>query len=83
MIVATATGEDGRVARGVVRGTDVYGLTARTIADAAETLGAPSFAGRGGLAPAQAFDAEATLDGLADFGVTYEVEAPAAGGAAK
>ena len=70
-IVATATGEDGGVARGVVSGGDVYGLTARTIADAVRTMSAPDYAPRGGLAPAQAFDARATLDGLADFGVTY------------
>lgn len=79
VITATATGEDGRVSRGVVRGTDVYGLTARLIADAAQTMGAPDFAGSGGLAPAQAFDPRATLDALADFGVAYEVEAAGAG----
>jgi hypothetical protein len=59
-----------------VRGSDIYGLTARTIADAAGVLGDPGYAERGGLAPAQAFHPEATLDGLADFGVTYEVGAP-------
>ena len=79
VIVATATGEDGRTARGVVRGPDVYGLTARLIADAAQTMGAPDFTASGGLAPAQAFDPRTTLDALADFGVTYEVESAGAG----
>jgi len=79
-IVVTATAVDGRVGKGVVRGPDIYGLTARTIADAAQTLGSDAFTGSGGLAPAQAFDATATLDALADFGVAYEVEGvPAAG----
>jgi short subunit dehydrogenase-like uncharacterized protein len=77
-IVATATARDGRTARGIVRGPDVYGLTARTIADAAQEMGAVAFAGRGALAPAQAFDPAATLDGLADFGVTWNVDGPSA-----
>jgi short subunit dehydrogenase-like uncharacterized protein len=79
-IVATATALDGRVARGVVRGPDIYGLTARTIVDAAQTLGADDFSGRGGLAPAQAFDPAATLDGLADFGVAYAIEGEGSSG---
>jgi short subunit dehydrogenase-like uncharacterized protein len=79
-IVATATALDGRVARGVVRGPDIYGLTARTIVDAAQTLGADAFSGRGGLAPAQAFDPAATLDGLADFGVAYAIEGEGSSG---
>lgn len=82
-VVATATAEDGRVARGVVQGPDIYGLTARLIADAAQTMGDPGFAGRGALAPAQAFDPASTLDGLADFGVTWSVDpAPGATGVA-
>jgi short subunit dehydrogenase-like uncharacterized protein len=76
-VVVTATAEDGRVAGGVVQGPDIYGLTARTIADAAQAMGAHGFAGRGALAPAQAFEPAATLDGLADFGVTYRVDAGA------
>jgi short subunit dehydrogenase-like uncharacterized protein len=81
-IVVTATAVDGRVGRGVVRGPDIYGLTARTIADAAGVLNDPGYAERGGLAPAQAFDPAATLDGLADFGVAYEVATPERAGAA-
>jgi short subunit dehydrogenase-like uncharacterized protein len=75
-VAVTAEAVDGRVARGVVRGPDIYGLTARLIADGALALAHPSFAGRGALAPAQAFDPETTLDGLADFGVTYELDPP-------
>ncbi|WP_026910413.1 saccharopine dehydrogenase family protein [Patulibacter minatonensis] len=77
-IVATATAVDGRVRRGVVRGPDVYGLTARTIADAVSVMADDGYDRAGGLAPAQAYDARATLDGLADFGVTWGVDAPAA-----
>ncbi|WP_210495338.1 saccharopine dehydrogenase NADP-binding domain-containing protein [Patulibacter sp. SYSU D01012] len=73
-IVARAEGEDGRVRRGTVRGPDVYGLTARLIADGAQRLADPAYDRRGGLAPAQAFDPRATLDGLADFGIAWSVE---------
>ncbi|MDO9410568.1 trans-acting enoyl reductase family protein [Patulibacter sp.] len=73
-ILVTATAEDGGSSTGVVRGPDIYGLTARTISDAAQALGSGAVTARGGLAPAQAFDARRTLDALADFGVTYEVD---------
>lgn len=78
MIAVTATGRDGEVARGVVQGTDVYGLTARMLADGALAMADPSFTGVGALTPAQAFDPGPLLDGLADFGVTYTVEEPVA-----
>ncbi|WP_354701723.1 hypothetical protein DSM112329_02051 [Paraconexibacter sp. AEG42_29] len=74
-ITAEATGQDGRVARGIVSGPDVYGLTAVTIADGAAALGAENFAGRGVLAPAQALDPATTLDALAEFGVEWSVDA--------
>jgi short subunit dehydrogenase-like uncharacterized protein len=72
--------EDRRRARGVVSGPDIYGLTAKTIAQAAIELSDPAFARSGALGPAQAVDATAFLDGLAAFGVRWSVDAPAAAG---
>lgn len=74
-IVAGATGEDGRRARGVVQGPDIYGLTAKTIAQAAVALASPSFTCAGALGPAQAVDPAPFLDGLAPLGVSWSVEA--------
>lgn len=73
-----------RVRRGTVRGPDPYGLTARTTGQGALLAADPSFDRAGALAPAQAFDPQAFLDSLTDFGVETEVEplpepAPAAG----
>ncbi|WP_354700708.1 hypothetical protein DSM112329_00994 [Paraconexibacter sp. AEG42_29] len=80
-IVAGATGEDGRTARGMASGPDIYGLTARAIAQAAVELADPGFAGRGALAPAQAVDPAAFLDGLGPLGVRWHVDGPAHAGA--
>ena len=74
-IVVGAWGEHGRVARGVVSGPDIYGLTAVTIADGAAALGADGFAGVGALAPSQALDPASALDALAGFGVSWSVDA--------
>ncbi len=63
-----------RVRRGSVGGPDVYGLTARTTVEGALLAADPSYDRSGALAPAQAFDAAAFLDSLADFGVDYSVE---------
>jgi short subunit dehydrogenase-like uncharacterized protein len=75
-VIAGATGEDGRSARGVATGPDIYGLTAKTIAQAAIELADPAFDRAGALGPAQAVDAAAFLDGLAPFGVRWQVDAP-------
>jgi short subunit dehydrogenase-like uncharacterized protein len=72
-IVAIARGEDGGTARGVVRGSDPYGLTAVTTVHGAALMAAEGFDRAGVLAPAQAFDPAAFLDRLGDHGVTYEV----------
>jgi short subunit dehydrogenase-like uncharacterized protein len=64
------------VARGIVEGPDIYGLTAKTITQAAIELAAPGFTHSGALAPAQAVDPRAFLDGLAAIGVRGQVEAP-------
>jgi short subunit dehydrogenase-like uncharacterized protein len=63
-----------RSRRGVVRGTDVYGLTAVSLAQGAQLCTDPSFDRSGALAPAQAFDPGSFLGALAGFGLTYEVD---------
>lgn len=60
--------------RGVVRGGDVYGLTAATVARGATLCADPAYDRAGALAPAQAFDPAAFLAALADCGVSTEVE---------
>jgi short subunit dehydrogenase-like uncharacterized protein len=72
-----------RSRRGVVRGTDVYGLTAASLARGARLCANPFFDRSGALAPAQAFDPGSFLGALAGFGLTYEVDplpAPVASG---
>ncbi len=67
--------------RGTVRGSDVYGLTAASLAHAATLCADPSFDRRGALAPAQAFDPSAFLAAMAGSGLSVDVEPlpPAAG----
>lgn len=60
--------------RGTVRGGDVYGLTAVSVAHAAMLCADPAYDRSGALAPAQAFDPTAFFAALADFGVSIEVE---------
>lgn len=60
--------------RGTVRGGDVYGLTAASVAHAATLCADPTYDRGGALAPAQAFDPTAFFAALADFGVSTEVE---------
>jgi short subunit dehydrogenase-like uncharacterized protein len=74
MVVAVAHGEDGRVRSGVVRGRDVYGLTAVTVVEGAARLLGDPLGTFGVLAPASAFDAERFLDALAPAGVTWELD---------
>ena len=62
--------------RGTVRGSDVYGLTAASVAHGALLCADPSYDRSGALAPAQAFDAASFLAALAGFGVSTEVELP-------
>jgi len=62
--------------RGLVRGRDVYGLTAASLAHAATLCADPAYDRRGALAPAQAFDPAAFLAALADFDVAVDVEPP-------
>jgi short subunit dehydrogenase-like uncharacterized protein len=72
-IVAVARGEDGSERRGVVRGSDVYGLTAVTLVHGAELMSASGYDRAGALAPAAAFDPEALLNYLGDHGVSWEL----------
>jgi short subunit dehydrogenase-like uncharacterized protein len=79
-VVSCEARADGRVRRGAVRGSDVYGLTAASLAHGAMLAASPGFNRAGALAPAQAFDPASFLDALSEF-LTHEVEplpAPAA-----
>ena len=57
----------------VLRGRDVYGLTASIARQGALLLAGGRAQRRGILAPAQAFKARAFLDGLQADGLVYEV----------
>ncbi len=60
--------------RGTVRGSDVYGLTAASLAHGALLCADPGYGRSGALAPAQAFDPASFLATLGDFGVSVEIE---------
>ncbi len=60
--------------RGILRGSDVYGITAITLAEGALRMAAPGFDRTGALAPSQAVDPEAFLRHLEPFGVWTEIE---------
>jgi short subunit dehydrogenase-like uncharacterized protein len=71
-IVADARAEDGRRSRAVVRGVDVYGLTAVILVHAATLLSAPAYERAGALGPAAAFDPVSFLNFLGDHGVSWQ-----------
>jgi short subunit dehydrogenase-like uncharacterized protein len=73
-IVAVARGEDGSSRRGVVRGSDPYGLTAVTLVYGAERMASDDYDRAGALGPAAAYDPEDFLEYLGDHGVTWELE---------
>lgn len=60
--------------RGTVRGSDVYGLTAASLAHGALLCADPSYDRSGALAPAQAFNPASFFAALADFGVSIDIE---------
>jgi short subunit dehydrogenase-like uncharacterized protein len=60
------------VRRGTVRGRDVYGLTAVSVAHGAILCTDPAYDRKGALAPAQAFDPSSFLDAL---GLAVEIDA--------
>jgi short subunit dehydrogenase-like uncharacterized protein len=72
-ISCEARGEAG-ARRGTVRGSDVYGLTAVSVAHGALLCADPAYDHRGALAPAQAFDPTSFLAALGECGVSTEVE---------
>ncbi len=59
--------------RGVIRGRDVYGMTARSIVTGAVLSARPEFAKSGALAPSEAFDPAGFLPELAEFEVEHEI----------
>jgi short subunit dehydrogenase-like uncharacterized protein len=71
-VVADARAEDGRTCRAVVRGFDVYGLTAVILSHAATLLSAPGYERAGALSPAAAFDPVTFLNFLGDHGVSWQ-----------
>ena len=75
-IVAVARGADGSIGRGVVRGSDVYGLTAVTLVHGAELMDSDGYDRTGALGPAAAYEPDAFLNYLGDHGVSWEL-APA------
>lgn len=72
-VAALAYGEDGAVGRGLVRGSDIYGLTAVIAVHGAALLAEEGYGAAGVLAPAQAYDAAGFLSALGAHGVSYEV----------
>lgn len=62
------------IRRGVITGTDVYGLTAAMIVKGALTAVRGGIDAAGALAPAEAFDPEEFLSGLDRFGLEWSVE---------
>jgi short subunit dehydrogenase-like uncharacterized protein len=61
--------------RGVISCRDVYGLTAAAISQGAMIAAGRGFDARGALAPSQAFDPKAFLEGLDRFDVRWDVDA--------
>jgi hypothetical protein len=72
MIVCEAV-KGSRRRQGVVSGSDLYGLTARTTGEGALQCAAPGYVRTGALAPSQAFDPREFLQTLGEFGVEHEV----------
>ncbi|MFN8111585.1 MAG: saccharopine dehydrogenase NADP-binding domain-containing protein [Solirubrobacterales bacterium] len=59
---------------GVLRGGDVYGITARIIAEGAARMAEPGYDRSGALAPSQAFDPADFLAALEPYGITTEID---------
>lgn len=71
-IVCDATGASGK-RRGIVRGRDVYGITAVTTAEGALRMATSAYDRAGALAPAQAYDPRDFLDSLRADGLTHQL----------
>ena len=76
IVVALAHGEDGTTGRGIVRGGDVYGLTAVSAVHAASLVAAEGYDRAGALSPASAFEPAAFLDALEAHGVASSSSPP-------
>lgn len=76
--VADAVGIDGRRARGIVTGTDVYNSSAKIAVEGLRRLISDN-SPAGVLAPSQAFSPAEVLDALAPAGITWRVEETPAG----
>ena len=74
VVAAIAAGEGGTTGRGMVRGRDVYALTAASAVQAASLVAAEGYDRTGVLSSATAFDATGFLDALGDHGLTYELD---------
>jgi short subunit dehydrogenase-like uncharacterized protein len=72
-VVAQARAANGATRQGIVRGSDVYGLTAATLAHGAALMAGPGFDRAGALGPAAAFDPAVFLDHLRDHGLSWQV----------
>lgn len=64
-----------KLRRGVIRGSDVYGLTAAAVARGAVIAASGGISATGGLAPSQAFEPRGFLKDLRRFDVEWEVDA--------
>lgn len=73
-VVAEARGADGRTARGVVTGTDVYGLTAVALVHGAELMWDERYDRAGALGPAAAYDPSSFLDYLTEYGLGWDLQ---------
>lgn len=73
VIVAEARASDGAVARCVVEGHDLYGVTAATCAEAAQRLAAAIEPLAGTLAPSETFEPAGFLDRLSAY-LTWRIE---------
>jgi short subunit dehydrogenase-like uncharacterized protein len=60
--------------RGIVRGSDVYGLTAASVVNGAILAAKGGVPGAGGLAPSQAFEPTKFLGSLGRFDIEWELE---------
>lgn len=73
-IVCEARTGTGVARRGVLQGSDVYGITAVTTTEAALRMAAPGYDRRGALAPAQAFNPAGFLAALEPHGISWSVD---------
>jgi short subunit dehydrogenase-like uncharacterized protein len=73
-VIACEARADSRTRLGTVSGSDLYGLTAVTTVEGALRCAGPGYAGKGALAPSQAFHPREFMGALEARGVEYEIE---------